>query len=69
MKTTLTIEGMHCGACAMNLDDALEDLDGVRRSKTSYARASTKIEYDETQVTLEALQGIVSDLGYKARPD
>ena len=68
MKAILRIEGMHCGACALNVDDALEELDGVRRSKTSYLRARAKIDYDETRVTPEDLQRAVTQLGYEARP-
>lgn len=68
MKTTLKIDGMHRGACALNVDDALEELDGVRRSKTSYLRARTKIDYDETRVTPAALQRAVTQLGYESRP-
>lgn len=38
MKVTLAIEGMHCTSCAMTIDEELEDLPGVKRAKTSYAR-------------------------------
>lgn len=68
MKAVLRIEGMHCGACALNVDDALQELDGVRRSKTSYARARAKVDYDETRVALDDLQLAVAQLGYEARP-
>lgn len=68
MKAILRIEGMHCGACAMNVDDALEELDGVRRSNTSFGRGRTKLEYDESRVGLEELQCAVATLGYQARP-
>jgi len=68
MKAILKLEGMHCGACALNVDDALEELDGVRRSKTSFPRARAKVDYDETRVTPADLQRAIKQLGYDARP-
>ena len=67
MKAVLKVDGMHCGACALNVDDALEELDGVRRSKTSLMRGRTKVEYDEARVTPGDLQRTVSELGYEVR--
>ncbi len=32
---TFRVEGMHCGSCALLIDDALEDLPGVRSTLTS----------------------------------
>ena len=37
-KIKLQIQGMHCSSCAMNIDFDLEDLDGVKSAKTSYAK-------------------------------
>ena len=68
MKAVLRIEGMHCSACALNVDDALEALDGVDRSKTSYARARAKVAYDESRLGVHELQRAIAELGYEARP-
>lgn len=68
MKAVLRIEGMHCGACALNIDDALEDLDGVKRAKTSFARGRTKVDYDESRIEPADLEKAVAALGYSARP-
>ncbi|AWK76809.1 heavy metal transporter (plasmid) [Rhodococcus oxybenzonivorans] len=37
MSTTHTfrVEGMHCGSCALLIDDALDDLPGVRHTWTT----------------------------------
>ena len=68
MKATLKLTGMHCPSCAMTVDDALEELDGVRRSKTKYARARTRVEFDEQQVDLGRIRETIADLGYQAEP-
>lgn len=66
MKAVLRIEGMHCGACALTVDDALEELDGVTRSKTSFARARAKVNYDESRVGVDELRRAIAELGYDA---
>lgn len=66
MTTTLAIEGMHCTSCAMTIDEELEDLPGVKRAKTSYAKATSDVEYDPEAVTVEALIGAVKGAGYTA---
>ena len=66
-KTKLKVTGMHCGSCALSVDDALEELDGVRKSSTSFARGQTKLEYDETRVDLDTLRSVIAGLGYQAQ--
>lgn len=69
MKTVLRVEGMHCGSCALSVDDRLEELDGVEKSKTSYARGRTKLVYDEARVDLDRIRAAIVELGYEARPE
>lgn len=66
MKAVLRLTGMHCPSCAMSVDDALEELDGVRRSKTSYGRARSKIEFDEQRVDMDTIRETIAQLGYRA---
>ena len=68
MKATLRLTGMHCPSCAMNVDDALEELDGVRRSKTSYARGRTKIDFDEERLDVDRIRATIGARGYAADP-
>lgn len=65
-KIKLKIEGMHCTSCAMNIDMDLEDLDGVKCAKTSYAKQETELEYDQDKVEMEKILQQVQKTGYKA---
>lgn len=67
IKKKLKIEGMHCSSCAMNIDFDLEDIDGVKTAKTSYAKEVSEVEFDEDKVKLEAIIKSVEKSGYKAQ--
>jgi Cu2+-exporting ATPase len=61
------IDGLHCSSCVLNIDGALEDLRGVRSSRTSYAKARTQVQYDPAAVSVEELRKTIESLGYQAR--
>lgn len=68
MKSVLLkIKGMHCSSCAMNIDFDLEDLDGVDSCKTSYAKQESKVEYDESKISLDKILAQVKETGYQAQ--
>lgn len=63
MKTaTLNIFGMHCASCAINIDGELEDLDGVKEAKTSYAKQKTEITFDPHKISLETIISTIKKL-------
>ncbi|HAU99131.1 MAG TPA: heavy metal transporter [Candidatus Pacebacteria bacterium] len=66
---TAHISGMHCGSCAMNIDSALEELDGVIDAHTDY-RSNTltlrvKAEFSTNLENEKKVREIVAGLGYK----
>jgi len=63
----LKIDGMHCVSCAMSIDSALEDLEGVFESKTNYARGETKIFIDPKLDSKEKIVQTIKELGYEIR--
>lgn len=58
------ISGMHCSSCALNIDFDLEDLPGVKKSSTNYAKSETVVEFDSSQVSISSLQSQISKTGY-----
>jgi copper chaperone CopZ len=67
MKTiTLKLTDMRCTACAILLDTVLEELKGVKASKTSYAEQRIQVEYDEALVSPEQMFAVIKDEGYTA---
>lgn len=48
----------------MNIDGALEDLDGVIEASTSYAKGITKITYDATKIQPAQMKSAIEKLEY-----
>lgn len=69
MKTiTFAIVGMHCTSCALNIDFELEDLEGVTKSQTNYAKSKGIVEFDPDKITTQKIIQTVASLGYEAVP-
>jgi copper chaperone CopZ len=68
IKKKFKIEGMHCTSCALNIDFDLEDLEGIKKSQTNYAKQETEVEFDEEKVSQEKILEQIQDTGYQAIP-
>jgi len=62
----LSLTGMHCSSCAVNIDLTLEDLAGVLDSHTNYAQSISRIKLDPTKLKVDDLIKEVEKLGYSA---
>lgn len=60
----LKISGMHCGSCAMNIDNSLEDIPGVISAKTNYAKGETEIVFQPGQSVAAPAKKAIEALGY-----
>ena len=65
IKKKFKILDMHCSSCALTIDMDLEDLDGVKKSHTSYAKAETEVEYDPDEVSIEKIVEAIKKSGYQ----
>lgn len=68
LKKRFQIHGMHCVGCAMVIDDAVEELSGVKSATTNYARQITEVEYDEHQITEAQITAAIQAANYSAAP-
>ena len=64
-KQTFKISGMHCVACALNIDLDLEEIPGVKKSQTNYAKQETVVEFDNSKITPEIIKSTIAKTGYK----
>ena len=63
---TVRIDGMHCGSCALLIDDALEDLPGVRSTQTTMKKGRSTIELDQDLTGIRDVISTIEELGYHA---
>jgi copper chaperone len=61
----LSIEGMHCGACARRVTNALAAVEGVRVDSVEVGAAQVK--FDAAKTTAEAITAAVDRIGFTAR--
>lgn len=64
MKKLFKISGMHCAACATLIDLDLEDLKGIKKAKTDYAKSELSVEYDEKLVSEKEILTSIKKSGY-----
>lgn len=67
MKTIkLTIAGMHCASCGMNIEKALSKVKGVRTVKVSVLLNKVTVEAEDA-VTQAQLANAIASAGYTAQ--
>ncbi|MEZ4848197.1 MAG: mercuric transport protein MerTP [Bacteroidia bacterium] len=64
-KLVLEIEGMTCSGCEAHVEHAANEVDGIQKSKASYAEGKAEIEFDPAQTTPEKIIEAVKTTGYK----
>lgn len=60
----LRVPDMSCGHCEMSVQEALDELGGVERSKADHAKGEVELTYDENRVTDEDLREAIEEAGY-----
>ncbi len=63
MKKKLSIEGMHCSSCAMNIEKSLGKVNGVNEVRVSLLTKKGFVECEE-KVKDEELKKAVERAGY-----
>lgn len=50
----------------MNIDFDLEDVEGVKKAQTSYAKQITEVEFEDGKVDTNTILDTIRKTGYKA---
>ncbi len=64
-KIIIKLSGLHCSSCAMSIDNALEEVEGVYEASTSYSKAETSVRFDPQKTNLQALKSAIQGAGYQ----
>lgn len=62
---TLTIDGMHCAACALGLEGDLEDLGQVKEVSVDFETKKAIISCDETLYDYDEIEETVKKAGFR----
>lgn len=64
----VVLEGMHCAACALTIEDALRAVPGVLQADVSATTRRARVVWDAGQVRPSAWMDAVKKAGYSAMP-
>ncbi|MBE0472721.1 cation-translocating P-type ATPase [Rhodoferax sp.] len=67
-ESNVLIEGMHCAACALTIEDALKAVPGVRNVEVSAGSHRAKVVWEAAAVAPSAWMRAVQAAGYSAVP-
>lgn len=67
-ESHVVIEGMHCAACALTIEDALRAVPGVERAEVSAATQRARVVWQPGQVLPSRWLEAVRKAGYRALP-
>ena len=59
------MEELVCPMCAQKIETALRKAPGVISATVLYNASKVKVEFDETQTSLEELMRVITGLGYE----
>lgn len=64
-KCTLYIDGMHCAACEVLIEDKISQIDGVKNVKADLAGGAVTIESTD-EIDISKVNSLISEHGYSA---
>ena len=62
------VSGMHCDGCAKGITSELKRAPGVAAATVSFTNKLAVVAYDTNRTTLKALQKVIVEAGYAAKP-
>lgn len=60
----LRITDMHCSSCALTIDMDLEELGGVQKVQTSYAKCECNVEFNPEKISNTQIVETIKKSGY-----
>lgn len=66
MKKKISISGMHCANCALNIEEMLKKRDGISYAAVNFSTNTAAVDYDEKKTGIKEIVKKISDMGYSA---
>lgn len=65
MKLIISIAGMHCASCAVNIEDILKKEKGVNSASVNLATEKAYLDIDTDKTSFEQIQATILKIGYR----
>ncbi|MGZ7067315.1 MAG: heavy metal translocating P-type ATPase [Methanobacterium sp.] len=63
-KAEIKVSGMSCASCALNIENNLNEVEGVDEARVNFGTERATVEYDSEKVKLQELEKAIEDIGY-----
>jgi P-type Cu+ transporter len=63
-KANIKISGMHCASCALNVENSLNNLEGVEEAQVNIGTEKATVEYNPEKLKLAELENAIENAGY-----
>ncbi len=64
VRSTFTVEGMHCDGCSSAITAVLEKFDGVSKASADHEAGVAEATYNPRKAEVEELKAAIEKLGY-----
>jgi len=64
MKCELQVSGMKCGSCQLLVEEAVEELQGVKSVDVSFRDSYVTVEYEPDTVSLATIKEVIEKQGF-----
>ncbi len=66
VKAEIKLNTIQCGMCIKNINDSLNDLDGIVKVDVNMDKKVGYVSYNATMLDLETIENSISSVGYDA---
>lgn len=66
MRQTYKLTGLDCASCSLAIENALDQVDGVKQCEVKERENLLHVEYDENTVKSQQILDAVRDAGFDA---
>lgn len=66
MKQRIKLSGLDCSSCALAIEHALDQVQGIRDSEVDSKASMLDVDFDESTLNIEQVMNAVRDAGFDA---
>jgi Cu+-exporting ATPase len=64
-NATISVDGMECASCAINIERALKRLEGIKEANVNFATQRVSVEFDPSLLAISDIEDAIRKAGYE----